>query len=209
MRTGIVYEKYFSEHRYRQIKGRYDALRLKTDLSRDEERFLTLCICRPNDNAQKFFISPYAVTRNRVVEFHDAIIFCLIGYENYESMGIYDENELFDALLLKRNEAVPNSIINPFGVGEYEGHNGSETYCYDFYSYPTKNVLGQRTCLLAVEISQEKKYIYSGPLMGKAMIMDSMAFCYSFVNDSILYGEDYCSISISLKSVKLQCCCAH
>uniref|UniRef100_A0A914YU47 Uncharacterized protein n=1 Tax=Panagrolaimus superbus TaxID=310955 RepID=A0A914YU47_9BILA len=124
-------------------------------------------------------------------------------------MGIYDENELFDALLLKRNEAVPNSIINPFGVGEYEGHNDSETYCYDFYGYPTKNVLGQRTCLLAVEMSQEKKYIYSGPLMGKAMIMDSMAFCYSFVNDSILYGKDYCFTRISLESVKLQCCCAH
>uniref|UniRef100_A0AC34FSX9 Uncharacterized protein n=1 Tax=Panagrolaimus sp. ES5 TaxID=591445 RepID=A0AC34FSX9_9BILA len=221
--TSFISFAYFSEHGYQQFKNRYSILlytsynnipsesEKKRILLPFEDRFLSLCLCRSNHNAQHFFISPYFLSTKdtEAVEFYDAIILCLIGHENFESIGIYDDEELFDILLMKKNEAVPNSVINPFGVEEYKDND--EPACYDFNGFPTKNVLGQRTCLLAAEFSHKKNYIYSGPLMGKAMIIDSMQYCYTLVNDSMRPKnvEDYCSTSISSESVKLQCCCAH
>uniref|UniRef100_A0AC34GFS8 Uncharacterized protein n=1 Tax=Panagrolaimus sp. ES5 TaxID=591445 RepID=A0AC34GFS8_9BILA len=78
-------------------------------------------------------------TRFNKDEYDDAIILCLIGHENFESIGIYDTNELSDALAMEIIEAVPNSVINPFGVEEYEGND--EPACYDFNGFPTVSFL--------------------------------------------------------------------
>uniref|UniRef100_A0AC34GDK6 Uncharacterized protein n=1 Tax=Panagrolaimus sp. ES5 TaxID=591445 RepID=A0AC34GDK6_9BILA len=131
---------YFSEHGHRYISFLYKDANEVDLLNENEERFLSLCLCRSNHNAQHFFISPYSLPKNdtEAVEYHDAIILCLIGHENFESIGIYDDEELFDILLMKKNEAVPNSVINPFGVEEYKDND--EPACYDFNGFPTVSV---------------------------------------------------------------------
>uniref|UniRef100_A0A914P752 Uncharacterized protein n=1 Tax=Panagrolaimus davidi TaxID=227884 RepID=A0A914P752_9BILA len=106
----------------------------ETYLSEHEERFLSLCLCRTNFG-QQFFVSPIQNETETIV--HDAIILCLVGFDSFESIGIYDDYDLLDALLLKQFEHIPNSIIDPVkNHNEDKEHKSEDKGCYDFYGFP-------------------------------------------------------------------------
>ena len=97
---------------------------------------ISICLCRKNLNEPIYYILPYFGNENEKDE--DIVALCGIGKENengFEKFGIYDDTELYDFLLLKQQEMIPSSIIDPLPYSNNRFHD-QEIACFDIDKKP-------------------------------------------------------------------------
>ena len=90
-----------------------------------------VCYCRSNHDPI-FFLAPNPETPGDTIS-----AFCTEGGDNFTSLGIFDEAELFDTLLFKRINTVSESVMDPLPKNLDGNVSDKGIVCNDYYGYPT------------------------------------------------------------------------
>uniref|UniRef100_A0A914P7G4 Vomeronasal type 2 receptor n=1 Tax=Panagrolaimus davidi TaxID=227884 RepID=A0A914P7G4_9BILA len=154
---------------------------------------LSVCLCRLKYPPLKF-TTPYLESNG-----DDIIALCVIGNENEEftSLEIYDDEELYDYLILKHQELIPASVIDPFKHGSdaspSTAASDTDFTCFDQFFMQAKSIMEQRTCLFSASITSDSHSLYSGPLMSLPLMNFSMEnitqYCYTTVKNTTLDSQ--------------------